>query len=306
MTIGSHLTTFAGLPIRSWDDDTPLDDPAAVAWRVEDDEFEGPIEGFERAFEAMLDRAGPGGPTALVLGMWGTAYDEGPPLDLLTRNLFRLTNLRSLFIGEMTFEQCEISWINQGPLNPLLEAFGRLERLWVRGSVGLELAPLRHEGLRELVLQSGGLPAPVIAAVLGCDLPHLSHLELWLGVENYGGGATPGDLAPLLTGRAFPALTHLGLRNAENTDEIAAELAAAPVVARLRSLDLSLGTLGDAGAEALLAGQPLDHLDRLDLHHHFMSTALAQRLVDEFPGVRVDVSEQEAEREWGRYTSVSE
>ena len=81
------------------------------------------------------------------------------------------------------------------------------------------------------------------------------------------------DLAPILAGARLPALKHLGLRDAEIADEVAAALAGAPVVARLETLDLSLGTLSDAGAAALLAGQPLTHLRKLDLHHHFLSDA---------------------------------
>lgn len=137
-------------------------------------------------------------------------------------------------------------------------------------------------------------------------MPNLTHLELWLGVDNYGGDATIDDLAPILAGRSLPALTHLGLRNAEIADQIAEAVAAAPIVARLTSLDLSKGTLGDAGGEALLAGQPLTHLKTLDLSHHFLSPELAQRIVEELPGVAVDVSDRQQEEEWGRYTAVSE
>ena len=63
---------------------------------------------------------------------------------------------------------------------------------------------------------------------------------------------------------------------------------------------------GDAGAESLLAGQPLTHLTALGLSHHFMSPEMAQRLVDELPGVAVDVSDRQQEEDWGRYTAVSE
>ncbi|BCJ55850.1 hypothetical protein Asp14428_73250 [Actinoplanes sp. NBRC 14428] len=191
MTIGSHLTTFAGLPIVAWDAGDDPADPAAVAWRAEVTDFEAPPSEFEEAFERVLARAGDGGPVALVLGEWGSAYEEAAPLDLLVRNAGRLGALRSLFIGEMTFEQCEISWIQHGDITPLLEAFPRLERLWLRGTEGLELKPLRHPALTELVVQSGGLPPALARTVLECDLPALAHLELWLGVEAYGGVATP-------------------------------------------------------------------------------------------------------------------
>jgi hypothetical protein len=306
VTISSHLTTFAGRPVVAWNAEEEPADPAAVAWRVEVEEFDGPMSEFEAAFEQVLRRTGPGGPVALVLGEWGEAFETGAPLDLLIRNADRLTALRSLFVGEMTFEQCEISWIHQADYTPLLAAFPRLERLWIRGTEELALDAVRHEGLTELVLQSGGLPPAIVRTIAECDLPHLTHLELWLGVENYNGGATVEDLAPILTGRVFPALTSLGLRNAENADELAAALAAAPVIGRLRELDLSLGMLSDAGAEALVTGQPLNHLAALRLRHHFMSPELADRVVAELPGVQVDVSDPQKEEQWGRYTAVAE
>lgn len=306
MTINDKLTTFAGLPVVEWDADQTPADPAAVAWRLSVEEFEADEEELVANFERLLERAGSGGPTALVIGQWGEAYEEPFPLRLLVRNRARLSALRALFIGEMTYEECEISWIHHDDITPVLKAFPALERLWVRGAEGLELSPLRHEGLRELVFQSGGLPAAVVRAVGACDLPQLTSLELWLGVGNYGGDARADDLAPILAGRSLPALTRLGLRNAEIADEIAAAVAAAPVVARLTELDLSMGVLGDTGAEALLAGQPLTHLKALDLSHHFMTAAMARRLVEELPGVHVDVSEVQEERQWGRYTAVAE
>ncbi|WP_433789878.1 hypothetical protein [Actinoplanes sp. CA-252034] len=146
----------------------------------------------------------------------------------------------------------------------------------------------------------------MVRAVAASDLPNLTRLELWLGVNEYGGDARADDLAPILAGRSLPALTYLGLRNAEIAEEVATAVAAAPVVARLTDLDLSMGVLGDTGAETLLAGQPLTHLRRLDLSHHFMSTEMAQRMIDELPGVEVDVSDPQQEEEWGRYTAVAE
>jgi hypothetical protein len=121
---------------------------------------------------------------------------------------------------------------------------------------------------------------------------------------------TAEDLESILSGVAFPKLRHLGLRDAENADELAVALAHAPVVARLESLDLSLGTLSDVGAAALLAGQPLTHLKRLDLHHHFLSDAMIERLWRALPDVEVDASEQMVLREWNgqptRYVAVAE
>jgi len=305
VTINFYLETFAGLPVVAWDDEKDPADPAAVAWRI-DMEFEADAEELRAAFERVLERTGPAGPTALIVGEWSEAFEETFPFDLLLGNTERLRALRSLFIGEMGSEQCEISWITQADYAPLLEAFPALERLWIRGAQGLAFTVPRHESLRELVIQSGGLGTAVIQQILACDLPALEHLELWLGVANYGGDATVDDLAPLLSGRLFPSLTHLGLCNSEIVEQLAAAVAAAPIVARLTALDLSYGVFGDAGAETLLAGQPLTHLEKLRITHHFMTEEMAQRLVDELPGVDVDVSDRQDERDWGRYTVVAE
>jgi len=82
------------------------------------------------------------------------------------------------------------------------------------------------------------------------------------------------------------------------------------VVARLSTLDLSLGMLSDVGAAALLAGQPLTHLRRLDLHHHFLSPEMMDRLRVELEaaGVELDLSKaQGSETDPGdRFISVSE
>ncbi|WP_433833666.1 STM4015 family protein [Actinoplanes sp. CA-015351] len=306
MTINEFLTTFAGLPVVAADAQESPGDPGAVAWRIDMD-YESGGDELTAAFERLLARTGPAGPTALIIGEWGEAYESAFPVELLVDNAERLPTLKALFIGEMSFEQCEISWIQQANLTPILLTFPALESLWVRGAEGLAFKKrIHHQGLRELVLQSGGLPASVVENVAGWDVPNLTHLELWLGVDNYGGDATVDDLAPILAGRSLPALTHLGLRNAEIADQIAEAVAAAPIVARLTSLDLSKGMLGDAGGEALLAGQPLTHLKSLDLSHHFLSPELAQRIVEELPGVAVDVSDRQQEEEWGRYTAVSE
>lgn len=307
MTIGSHLTSFAGKPIAQYPADLGKAARASAAWRIEDPEYDG-SDAFLERLEALAAEEWADKVTALVFGNWGSAYDSAPPIGRITAVLPRFTGLRALFLGEMTYEECEISWIQQDDITPLLEALPRLEVLTVRGATDLSLTPMRHESLREFTIESGGLPGEVVRAVAECDLPALTHLELWLGTDNYGGDATVEDLAPILAGTRLPALTSLGLRDAEIADLVAGALASAPVVARLEALDLSLGMLSDTGAAALLAGQPLTHLRKLDLHHHFISDAVAERLTAELAeaGVELDLSDGgDADRD-NRYIAVSE
>ncbi|WP_212842626.1 STM4015 family protein [Catellatospora sp. IY07-71] len=307
MTIGSHITTFAGRPVADYPNDLAKAKRAGTAWRLEDTDYDDSGEFRERltalAAEEWADKV-----EAIVIGNWGGAYENAPPIGLLVELLPRFTSLKALFLGEMTYEECEISWIVHTDITPLLEALPRLETLTVRGASGLGLKPLRHEHLREFTIESGGLPAEVVRAVGECDLPALTHLELWLGTGNYGGDADVDDLAPILNGTRLPALTSLGLRDSEIADQVAAALAGAPVVARLRRLDLSLGMLADEGAAALLAGQPLTHLHRLDLHHHFISDPVQARLTAELAeaGVELDLSEPSRSRRDERYIAVAE
>ena len=170
-------------------------------------------------------------------------------------------------------------------------------------------------GNLEYGLKNRGTPRAEIEGVRGVaasELPALEYLDIWLGVQEYGGDATLADLAPILAGGRFPALRHLGLRNSEIQDEIAAAVAAAPVVAQLKSLDLSMGVLTDDGVAALLAGQPLTHLTWLDLHHNFVTEQVAERVraALEPSGVEVDLSERGEEWEDDgvvqRFTAVAE
>ena len=306
MAISSHIDTFAGLPIRNVGPGDADVDPSGVAWRVETD-YEDGAAMFDQRLTSLLEAPWAGQIKALVIGEWGESYDTTAPIERLAAAADRLTGLRALFVGEMTYEEQEISWIQQGDITPLLQAYPALEVLRIRGAEGLAITPVRHESLVELAFESGGLPADVVTAVGECDLPALRHLELWLGTDNYGGDATAEDLATILTGARLPSLTYLGLRDSEIADQVAAALAGAPVVARLETLDLSLGALSDVGAAALLAGQPLIHLSRLDINHHFLTEAMSQRLRAELPGFDVDDSDrQEPDDDGDRYISVSE
>ena len=296
--------TFAGLPVVSVEErDRERDgvaDPAAVAWRLSMDYVD---RRFDTEFDRFVADFGTSA-TALVLGEWGSCNNEPPPVDRLAACAGDLPNLRALFIGDITGNECEVSWLQAADPAPLLKAYPRLTHLRVRGSTGF--SPVAHATLRELVLESGGLPAGTVRAVGSSDLPALTHLELWLGDPAYSGDSTVDDLAEILGGARLPALTYLGLCDADAADDIAAAVADAPVVARLEHLDLSMGTLSDTGVRTLLGGQPLTHLATLNLRHHFVSPELAARIVAELPGVAVDVEEPQTMFDGGRFVAVSE
>ncbi|GGV73142.1 hypothetical protein GCM10010294_34880 [Streptomyces griseoloalbus] len=313
----SHLTYFHGLPVHHFDGAEDEQDcgpdlpaPASVAWRLTA-EWEVP---FEERWSAFLDRVCTEEVVALVIGTWWQEWDEhgiDPCLDLLTAEAHRFPRLRAVFLADVESEESEISWIKQGDVSRVLRAWPGLYELGLRGAEGLVIEPLRHESLRRLRIECGGLPPEPVRALAACDLPALHHLELWLGTNWYGGDCTADDVQALLAslGRRS-GLRHLGLCNSDIQDEIAAAVAAAPVVAGLDSLDLSMGTLSDAGATALLSGQPLTHLRALDLGHHFMSDRMAHRVREalgpHIPDLGLTPARRSSHRPEERYVAVGE
>ncbi|MFD7133894.1 STM4015 family protein [Streptomyces sp. NPDC059894] len=319
MTIGDHLHALYRLPAYTFPgpdertDDLP--EPDAVAWRITSDVYDADEE-WPRAFARFRDTVDTTRVRALIVGAWQEAYDSDPTavIEALVAARDRFPALRALFLGDMVMEECEISWIRQTDVTPLLAAFPDLVEFGVRGGSGLRFPALRHTGLRHLTVETGGLPAEAVRGIAASDLPALEHLDLWLGTPEYGGDAEAADLEPILSGARLPSLRHLALHNSEIQDAVATAVASAPVVARLEMLDLSMGVLTDEGASALLAGQPLTHLRKLDLHHHYLSEDLQERVRRslETAGVEVDLDRDDAEEDhdddgtvW-RYVAVGE
>ncbi len=306
--------TYAGLPVvQIPGPDRPLDfppDPASAAWRLFAGEFDmdGEDAAFADNFARFLEHVDTTRVTTLIVGGWDSPYesDSAEVIDLFVRNAARFPALRTFFLGAHPQEEAEISGIQQSDITPLLEAFPLLERLEVRGGDGLGMDPVRHAALKVLRFESGGLPGALVRAVGESDLPALEYLEMWFGVPGYGGDVTVADLENILPGSRLPALRHLGLQNSEFQDEIAAAVAVAPIVARLESLSLSMGSLTDLGAEALLTGQPLTHLSRLDLRHHYLSDTMIKRVGEALPGVDINLSEQGDRSEDWRFVAISE
>ena len=312
MTIADHLTELMGQPVKNYNPDEGLVNPADTAYRltVADLDYDSEIKIFDR-MAAFFEEPQVSEVTNLVIGLWdweGFEVDSRPIVEALVAAQDQLPHLQALFLGDIVGEECEISWIQQTDISPLFLAYPQLHYLGVRGGEGLRLGIPTHENLQTLVIESGGLSAAIVRDISAAQLPHLEHLELWLGEDNYGGDTTVEDLSVILSGECFPKLRYLGLRDSEIADEIAIAFATAPVLNHISTLDLSLGTLTDRGAEALLANPYLPKLDKLDLHHHFLSEDMMARLQALPLTINVE-DRQEAEEYDGeiyRYVAVSE
>lgn len=145
----------------------------------------------------------------------------------------------------MESEDCEISWIKQGDYSRLYAALPNLKELIIKGASDLRLGAIHHEKLEHLEIISGGIPSNVLAELQNAQLPALKTLKLFLGVEEYG---FDGSLDNVMV------------------------------------LELSCGTLTDSGAEALLEHKDrIAHLETLDLHHHYLTPEMQEKLKAALP-----------------------
>lgn len=296
--ISEHKESFGSWPVVDWKPGQDLPKVGEVLPRLALSYNDK--EKWSDLLAAFLETPGSEQAVGLVVGAWAPEMFESQgdtTIESLVAASERLPHLKALFIGDITGEEWEISWIEQSDLSPLFNAFPNLEWFGARGGNNLSLGVPRHEKLKGLVIETGGLSREIVRSISQAQLPALEHLELWLGDDNYGADTEIEDLKPFLNGDLFPNLKYLGLRNTQIADEIAQALIGAPVLGKVRVLDLSLGVLTDTGAQALLDNPAIAKLEKLDVHHHFCSEEITTKL--EALPLEVDVSEREEADEYG-------
>ena len=235
--------------------------------------------------------------TELVIGDWGGAWEDDCQaiIDGIVEHADRFSHIEHLFIGDMDYESCEVSWIMQGDYSRLWAALPKLKALTVKGSTDLVLGEIRHENLEELTIICGGLPEEVLASIQEAHLPNLKKLLLYLGVEDYGFDGDPERIRTFLEKSNFPKLTYLGLTDSEIQDELAEVVLNSKYISQIKTLDLSMGSLTDQGGKLLLENLPSHkNVEILDVHYHYMSEEMVRKLEDlNRLHIAVDASERE-------------
>ncbi|MDZ7966157.1 MAG: STM4015 family protein [Nostoc sp. DedSLP03] len=308
---GNNATQFANRQVVELDANVNITEPSkkAYALRCEhyeyDDDLPSKINKLQEQHNVQKLEV-------LVLGLWAEAaenVDSSNVIAALVNAREYLTSLKAVFIGDIASDEFEISWIRQSDISPVLRAYPKLEILQVRGGDGLHFSPpVRHNRLKALIVETGGLSRDTVAQICNMNLPALEHLELWFGSEDYGGDCWIEDIHPIIFEDKFPNLTYLGLRNSQFTDEIVSAIVTSPIINSISVLDLSMGTLSDTGAEELLNCEAINYLDILNVSESFLS----QEMIEKLSGldVRVLASNQKEEDDdsyiHGRYCSVAE
>lgn len=235
----------------------------------------------------------------LIIGSWGSAYEDDcqPIIDDIARNADQFSHITKLFVGDMDYEECEVSWIMQGNYSKLWKAMPQLKELTIKGSMDLTLGEIEHENLESLTIICGGLGTDVIKEIEKAKLPGLKKLLLYIGVEDYGFDGDAGTIKELLENSDFPNLSYLGIVDSEIQDELAQVVLECKYIHQIETLDLSCGTLTDKGGSLLLEKLPeLSNIKKLDVHHHYLSDEMMEKIGK--LSLEVDVSEQEEAEEW--------
>ena len=235
----------------------------------------------------------------LIIGSWGGPYEEDcqPVIDAIVENADRFSHITKLFVGDMDYEECEVSWIMQGDYSRIWKAMPQLKELTIKGGMDLTLGEIEHENLESLTIICGGLGTTVIKQIEKAKLPSLKKLLLYIGVEDYGFDGDAGTIKELLANSDFPNLTYLGIVDSEIQDELTQVVLECKYIRLIETLDLSCGTLTDKGGNLLLEKLPeLLNIKKLDVHHHYLSDEMMDKIGKLSP--EVDVSEQEEAEEW--------
>lgn len=234
--------------------------------------------------------------TELVIGSWGSACEESCQeiIDGIIRQAEQFSHVEKLFVGDMDYEECEVSWILQGNYSGLWAAMPQLKELTIKGSTDLELGQICHENLEALTIICGGLDSSVMKSIQEAKLPKLKKLLLYIGSDYYGFDGGPESVRELLEKSQFPELKYLGIVDSEIQDDLTKLVLDSKWMKQIHTLDLSCGTLSDVGGQMLLEVIPrFPNIKKLDLHHHYLSTEMMEKLGK--LSVELDVSDQNTE-----------
>jgi predicted DNA-binding WGR domain protein len=244
----------------------------------------------------------------IVLGDWGDG-GEGEScqavIDMFVENADKFSHIESLFLGDMDYESCEVSWIVQGNYSKLWAALPNLKSLTVKGSQELELGIIDHQNLQNLEIICGGLGSDILKSISEATLPGLETLKLYLGIEDYGFDGDVDDIKPILDKNKFSKLKYLGLMDSEITDDLVALVLESDILPQLEILDFSYGTLSDEGGNLLLDNvDKLAHLKLFNLEYHYMSEEMMAKL-KKLP-CKVNVNDPQGDDDDYKYPMLTE
>ncbi|KEH96785.1 STM4015 family protein [Clostridium massiliodielmoense] len=257
-------------------------------------EYEDEMDSLVVIIKKYLDTYNTYDHEELIIGNWIEAWDENDEADkiveFIVENKDKFPNLKKIYFGDIDYEECEISWIINGDLAPLINNF-KLNSFTAKGGTNLRFKNLESSTLKELIVISGGTSKETIKDISSASLPNLERLELYFGDSNYGFDSEVEDIEPFIKRANYPNLKYLGLKNSEIQDEICEKIFKGNILENLEVLDISFGTLSDKGAQTILNNlDKLKNIKAIDLTYNYISENLLEKLENELIKLNIEYS----------------
>src|SRR5688572_33497434 len=117
MAFYDHITEFAGLPVRNYEDGDALRNPGKAAWRIGfgADSYDA-AESLANVVARFVKSPGAESVTALIIGAWkgvGSGGEVHEAVDGRGPAKEAPPKLRALLFAEITMEECGGSWLQQ-------------------------------------------------------------------------------------------------------------------------------------------------------------------------------------------------
>jgi hypothetical protein len=182
-----------------------------------------------------------------------------------------LPSLRTLFLGDFTQDETEVSWSYLGNLAQVWPAVPNLTTLKLK-SGSMTFGSIVLPNLESFEVETGGLGSKEAKAIASARWPGLKTLVIQTGSSDYGASTKLADLQPVLDGKTLPRLEKLAIANSELATAAVAALAGSKILPQLDTLSFEDGTLGDEGAAEIYRLQKaFMHLSVLDLDNNFVT-----------------------------------
>ncbi|MGD1910769.1 MAG: HEAT repeat domain-containing protein [Rivularia sp. (in: cyanobacteria)] len=290
----NHATTFANRKVIEFDPEIGITETANTAYaiRVNDCNFlSKPVIISTEKLQILQQNPLAHQIKALVIGFW---YTKGLSLvDALLNASENLTNLKALCIENIHDREYYLTEnIN---ISYLLLAYPNLEVIKIsfsnfisytcdKNRLGLEINSIRHEKLKALIIECEIIDFELIDEICNLELPALEYFELWSITDEKGLTYSRMGIKELMQvfSKIFPKLKYLGIRNCKNNLEdinhVPFGIVDSSIIENLVELDLSMGSINDEGAAALLNCPFINNLDTLDVSDNYLSDEMVERL----------------------------
>ncbi len=289
----NHATTFANRKVIEFDPKIGITDTVNTAYAIRVADWDLSPKNLISTEKLQILQRNPLAHQikALLIGFW---YTKGLSLvDALLNASEKLTNLKALCLENI--HDREYYLLENINISYILLAYPNLEILKIRLSncitytyngkrFGLEINFIRHKNLKALIIECEIIDFELIDEIFNLELPALEYFELW-SITNYNGSTYSRmgikELMQVFS-KIFPKLKYLGIRNCKNNLEdlnhVPFGIVDSSIIENLVELDLSMGSIDDEGAAALLNCPSIKNLDTLDISDNYLSDEMVERL----------------------------